>query len=198
MRAILIEHAGDPVLNAIASPARHSPYIDTDRPVTRQYESASFDPSLIDMADLALALGTDLERGLGIEEAARQLQADGPNELRAVPPVPVWRRALAQLQDPLVFLFGAAAAVTLAAWWFEGRGRPGAAGWPMDAIVIAFVVVLNAVLGWLQEAKAAQACIISGETVTNMKPSPKPDKPERASPPRHQGHKGSPRKAKAF
>jgi Ca2+-transporting ATPase len=34
---------------------------------------------------------------------------------------------------------------------------PGAAGWPLDAIVIACVVVLNAVLGWLQEAKAAQA-----------------------------------------
>ena len=44
-----------------------------------------------------------------------------------------------------------------AAWWFEGRGQPGAAGWPLDAIVITFVVVLNAVLGWLQEAKAAQA-----------------------------------------
>ncbi|NDP38973.1 MAG: cation-translocating P-type ATPase [Rhodoferax sp.] len=115
------------------------------------------DPSLINVADLALTLGTDLERGLGAGEAAKRLHADGPNELRAVPPVPAWRRALAQLQDPLVYLLGAAAAVAVAAWWFEGRGRPGAAGWPLDAIVIAFVVVLNAVLGWLQEAKAAQA-----------------------------------------
>ncbi|MBK6929309.1 MAG: cation-translocating P-type ATPase, partial [Comamonadaceae bacterium] len=81
----------------------------------------------------------DLERGLGTEEAANRLQADGPNELRAVPPVPAWRRALDQLQDPLVYLLGAAAAVALAAWWFEGRGRPGAAGWPLDAIVIACV-----------------------------------------------------------
>ena len=114
-------------------------------------------PSLIDSADLAVSLGTDLERGLGTEEAAQRLQADGPNELRAVPPVPMWRRALAQLQDPLVYLLGAAAAVALAAWWFEGRGQAGVAGWPLDAIVIAGVVVLNAVLGWLQEAKAAQA-----------------------------------------
>ena len=52
---------------------------------------------------------------------------------------------------------GAAAAVALAAWWFEGRGQADVAGWPLDAIVIAGVVVLNAVLGWLQEAKAAQA-----------------------------------------
>ena len=115
------------------------------------------DPSLIDIADLALALGADLERGLGAEEATQRLQTDGPNELRAVAPVPAWRRALAQLQDPLVYLLGAAAAVALAAWWFEGRGQPGAAGWPLDAIVIVFVVVLNAVLGWLQESKAAQA-----------------------------------------
>ncbi|MGZ8293557.1 MAG: cation-translocating P-type ATPase [Telluria sp.] len=115
------------------------------------------DPSLIEIVDLAEALGTDLERGLSSEEAAKRLQTDGPNELRAVPPVPGWRRALAQLQDPLVYLLGVAAVVALAGWWFEGRGRPGAAAWPLDAIVITCVVVLNAVLGWMQEAKAAQA-----------------------------------------
>jgi len=115
------------------------------------------DVSLIDIADLALALGTDLEQGLSAREAATRLRADGANELRALPPVPLWRRALAQLQDPLVYLLGAAAAVALAAWWFEGRGLPGAAGWPLDAIVITAVVVLNAVLGLLQEVKAAQA-----------------------------------------
>ena len=128
----------------------------SEEPASRRTDPAN-DPSLIDIAALALALGTDLERGLGAVEAAQRLQADGPNELRAVPPVPAWRRALAQLQDPLVYLLGAAAAIALAAWWFEGRGRPGAAGWPLDAIVITGVVLLNAVLGWLQEAKAAQA-----------------------------------------
>ena len=119
--------------------------------------SLSDDPSLMADTDVAQALGTDLERGLSAEEAATRLQTDGPNELRAVPAVPAWRRALAQLQDPLVYLLGAAAVVALTAWWFEGRGEAGAAGWPLDAIVIACVVVLNAVLGWLQEAKAAQA-----------------------------------------
>ena len=115
------------------------------------------DPSLVAVADLATAFGTDLEHGLGAEEAAKRLRDDGPNELRAAPPVPAWRRALAQLQDPLVYLLGAAAAVALAAWWFEGRGQPDAAGWPLDAIVITCVIVLNAALGWVQEAKAARA-----------------------------------------
>jgi potassium/sodium efflux P-type ATPase len=128
-----------------------------EEPVEAGRTASPDDPSMIDIADLALALGTDLEHGLGAEEAATRLRADGPNELRAVPPEPLWRRALAQLQDPLVYLLGAAAAVALAAWWFEGRGRQGAAGWPLDAIVITAVVVLNAVLGLLQEVKAAQA-----------------------------------------
>ncbi len=117
----------------------------------------SDDLSLIGIAELAVTLGTDLERGLGSEEAAARLRADGPNELRTAPPVPAWRRAMAQFQDPLVYLLGVAAAVALAAWWFDGRGRPGAAGWPLDAIVITAVVILNAVLGWLQENKAEQA-----------------------------------------
>jgi len=58
------------------------------------------DLSLIDIADLALALGTDLERGLGAEEAATRLHADGPNELRAVPPVPLWRRGWRSCRTP--------------------------------------------------------------------------------------------------
>lgn len=122
-----------------------------------QPSAVAAEPSLTDVAALVLSLGTDLERGLGVPEAAKRLRAQGPNELRALPPVPAWRRALAQLQDPLVYLLGAAAVVALAAWWFEGRALQGAAGWPLDAIVITGVVLLNAVLGWLQEAKAAQA-----------------------------------------
>ena len=140
-----------------AVPAEKSAEEPAEEPAEARPAAALEDPSLIDVAGLALALGTDLDRGLGAEAAATRLRADGPNELRALPPVPIWRRALAQFRDPLVYLLGAAAAVALAAWWFEGRGHAGAAGWPLDAIVIAAVVILNAVLGWLQEAKAAQA-----------------------------------------
>ncbi len=95
---------------------------------------------------------TDVARGLTAAEAALRLARDGANELRAQAPLSPWRRALAQLQDPLVYLLLVAAAVALAAWLIEGRE-----GWPMDAIVIAVVVVLNAVLGWVQETKAHSA-----------------------------------------
>lgn len=110
------------------------------------------DVSLLVAEDVAAALQTDLASGLTAQKAARRLARDGVNTLRALPPVSPWRRALDQLQDPLVYLLLVAAAVALAAWVVEGRE-----GWPMDAIVIAVVVVLNAVLGWVQEAKAQSA-----------------------------------------
>ena len=110
------------------------------------------DPSLQEVNDLAQSLGTDLDKGLTAQEAARRLTQDGPNELRAAPPVPAWRRLLAQFQDPLIYLLLAAIAVALLAWGIEGR-----VGWPIDAIVIAAIVLLNGVLGYAQEAKAENA-----------------------------------------
>lgn len=59
------------------------------------------DPSLRDAADVAIEVGVDATVGLSAAEAAARLARGGPNELRAKPPVPVWRRILAQFQDPL-------------------------------------------------------------------------------------------------
>ena len=110
------------------------------------------DPSLHAAPAVAAAAGADIEHGLSAGEAARRLARDGPNELRSAPPLPSWRRMLAQFRDPLIYLLLAAIAISLLAWWVEG-----AAGWPVDALVIALIVVANAVLGYLQEAKAENA-----------------------------------------
>ena len=109
-------------------------------------------PSVTDASEVAGHFGADLEAGLTSDEAARRLAADGANELRASPPVAAWRRVLAHFQDPLVYLLLAAIVIALAAWMIEG-----ADGWPVDAIVIAAVVLLNAVLGYVQEVKAVDA-----------------------------------------
>ena len=114
------------------------------------------DASVMEADAVAAALDADVENGLSAQEAARRLAQDGPNELRAAPRVPAWRRVLAQFQDPLIYLLLAAVVVALVAWWFEGRGAEDA-GWPVDAIVIAAVVLLNGVLGHVQEAKAQNA-----------------------------------------
>lgn len=117
----------------------------------------SADVSLLSAADVGLAMDTNPDQGLSSEQAAARLLVDGLNQLRGAPPVASWRRALAQLRSPLIYLLGVAAAVALAAWWFEGRGHDGLAGWPLDAIVILCVILLNATLGWMQDTKAAQA-----------------------------------------
>ncbi len=102
--------------------------------------------------DIAKELGSDLEKGLSTQDATARLAKNGPNELQSAPPTPAWRRVLAQFQDPLIYLLLAAIAVALVAWGVEGW-----VGWPVDAIVIALVVILNGVLGFLEEAKALDA-----------------------------------------
>jgi len=110
------------------------------------------DPSLLDGGAVAAALGVDPQRGLSAAEVAQRRATHGRNELRAAPPLPAWRRLLAQLRDPLVLLLLAAIGVSLLAWAIEGRH-----GWPVDAIVILAIVLLNAVLGLVQEARAENA-----------------------------------------
>ena len=110
------------------------------------------DPSVKDADEVARDLGVDIENGLTSEEASRRLAQDGPNELRSAPRQPAWRRVLAHFQDPVVYLLLAAVAIALVAWGIEGW-----VGWPVDAIVIAIIVLLNGALGYVQEAKAADA-----------------------------------------
>jgi magnesium-transporting ATPase (P-type) len=110
------------------------------------------DPSTTPADDVAQALGTDLRHGLTSDEAARRLARDGANALRATPGVPAWRKLLSHFQDPLVYLLLVALAIALAAWLMAG-----AQGWPVDALVIAAVVLLNGALGYMQEARAADA-----------------------------------------
>lgn len=110
------------------------------------------DPSVKNADEVARALGADINNGLTSPEASRRLAQDGPNELRSAPRRPAWRRVLSHFHDPLVYLLLAAVAIALVAWVIEGL-----VGWPVDAIVIATIVLLNGVLGYVQEAKAEHA-----------------------------------------
>lgn len=119
------------------------------------------DPSLVGADQVAAALDVDPRTGLSAAEARRRLEKFGPNELASAPPVPKWKKFLQQFQDPLVYLLLAATAISLVAWIIEKvNAAPGAEGGealPFDAIVIVLILIVNAILGYVQEAKAEEA-----------------------------------------
>ena len=110
---------------------------------------------------MAASLGVDPNTGLSQAEAERRLAQYGPNELASAPPVPKWKKFLAQFKDPLVYLLLAATGISLIAWFIEkANAAPGAEGGeilPFDAIVIVLILIVNAVLGYIQESKAEEA-----------------------------------------
>jgi Ca2+-transporting ATPase len=103
-------------------------------------------------ADVIADLGTDAKRGLPSGEIPGRLQRHGRNELPTEPPVPAWRRFLAQFRDVLTILLVVATVVSFVAWWIE-RESP----IPYEALTILAIVILNGVLGFVQESRAEQA-----------------------------------------
>lgn len=98
------------------------------------------------------ALTADGQQGLSGAEAQTRLAQHGPNALPEVPPVPRWRVFLAQFQNPLTILLLVATAISVVAWLLEREEAL-----PFEAITIMVIVLLNAVLGYVQEARAEQA-----------------------------------------
>jgi Ca2+-transporting ATPase len=109
-------------------------------------------PYRLAAAEVVAALGGDARGGLSSREAGARLARHGRNELPATPPVPAWRRFLAQFHDVLTLLLLVATAVSAAAWWIERE-----ASVPYEAFTILAIVLLNGVLGFVQESRAEQA-----------------------------------------
>ena len=108
-------------------------------------------PHAASAVELAQGLRTDLDRGLGGQEAALRLARYGPNRPERVRRPPYVRLALNQLLDPLVALLVAAAAISIAI------------GETTEGIAIAAILVLNAALGFWQEAAAERAILALSE-----------------------------------
>jgi P-type Ca2+ transporter type 2C len=98
------------------------------------------------------ALTTDAKRGLSETEASARLERDGRNELAAEKPVPAWRKFLAQFANVLVILLLIATAISATLWLIERDSAM-----PYEAIAIFAVVLLNAVMGYIQESRAESA-----------------------------------------
>lgn len=89
--------------------------------------------------------GGSLETGLTSAEVAERLERYGENRVKLRNGTPGWKRLVRQFMAPLVLVLIAAAVVT------------GFLGEWVDASVILIVVVVNAVIGFLQESKAENA-----------------------------------------
>jgi Ca2+-transporting ATPase len=90
--------------------------------------------------------------GLASEKARALLERHGPNELAPDKPIPGWRKVLDQFRDVLVVLLLIATAISATLWLLE---RDSAL--PYEAIAILAVVLLNAIMGYLQQMRAEQA-----------------------------------------
>ena len=102
-------------------------------------------------ADVISAQKTDAEVGLSDAEAASRLETHGPNKLKEAPKESIIKRFFAQMADPMVIMLLVAAAISAAEGIYTGEG--GIA----DVVIILFVVVINSVLGVVQEGKAEEA-----------------------------------------
>jgi P-type Ca2+ transporter type 2C len=103
---------------------------------------------------VVLELGSDATRGLNRDEAKRRLEQYGLNQLKSAPETPWWERMLEQFQNFLVIILLVAIVISVIEWTLQD---PRETALPYEAIVITLIVVLNALLGFFQEARAERS-----------------------------------------
>ncbi len=84
-------------------------------------------------------LGTDLAKGLAVEEAAQRLSRIGPNELSREEKVSALQLLLVQFKNPLIIILLVGAALSLYI------------GHMVDAVAIAVIVIINIFIAFIQE-----------------------------------------------
>jgi cation-transporting ATPase F len=99
----------------------------------------------LEMSEVVQLLQTDCQHGLAATEVSRRQKEHGLNVVTARGGTPAWKRFLQQFNQPLVYLLLGAVAVT--AFLHE---------W-VDSGVIFGVVLVNAIIGFIQESKAEKA-----------------------------------------
>ncbi|HXF97948.1 MAG TPA: cation-translocating P-type ATPase [Gaiellaceae bacterium] len=99
----------------------------------------------LEVEEAAARLDADLEAGLSSRAAAERLARYGPNELEAAGAVRPWRLLLDQFKNVLILILLAAVGLSVVL------------GHATEAIVISVIVLLAALLGFVQEYRAERA-----------------------------------------
>ncbi len=99
----------------------------------------------LDVEEAGRLLGTDLNSGISSGEAGVRLDKYGPNQLREKKPISPFSIFFAQFQNFIVWILIGAALVSgfLKEW--------------VDALAIIAIVILNAILGFIQEYRAEKS-----------------------------------------
>ena len=133
--------------NAAASPhLEHAPVVPSS--------AADVPPHRAGAQDVIAALRSDAARGLSAAEAQARLVQYGPNRLKSAPETPWWKRLLEQFENFLVIILLVATVISMAEWLLQ---EPRESALPYEAIVILAIVVLNALLGFIQESRAEKS-----------------------------------------
>ncbi len=106
---------------------------------------------LQDSAKVVEDVKSDGTYGLSSAEAKKRLERDGLNKLKEAKKDPLWKRFFAQMADPMIIMLIVAAVISALTGMAQGDADFA------DVIIICFVVVVNAVLGVVQESKAEEA-----------------------------------------
>ncbi len=101
------------------------------------------------------SLGSSIT-GLKDSEAEKRLAENGKNKLIEAKKESILHRFLKQLCEPMTIILLVAAAISAGVEIYEGI-HSGHMGFPSDVVIILAVVIINAVLGVLQESKAEKA-----------------------------------------
>ncbi len=103
-----------------------------------------------EVADVEKTLETDLEKGLSKEEVEKRKKQYGLNELEQKKKKSLFQKFLEQFKDFMIIVLIIAAIVSGVVGVAEGEGIT-------DTIIILIVVVLNAIIGVVQENKAEKS-----------------------------------------
>ena len=102
--------------------------------------------------ELIKALGTDVNNGLKNEDALKRLEEYGPNRLNEKKKKTLLRRFIDQFCDVMIIILLIAAAISFVIACVEGDK-----GEFFEPFLILFIVVVNAIMGVMQESKAEKA-----------------------------------------
>ena len=94
--------------------------------------------------------------GISESTAQQRLEENGKNKLKEAKKKSIISRFLDQLKDPMIIILIVAAVISAVTEYFESSAS-GGRFFPTDTVIILAVVIINAVLGVVQESKAEAA-----------------------------------------